>query len=541
MSQNEKSEERLHEANHYPHPRTCVRSSLPPDSGVRRVLAGYARKTWRQIPLLMFAVVVVMASFAYGAVVGRYQVFPFGIISDGVKTLRTLRDTIAVADVGEFEQFADGGELRQSLDDGTYRGFSDLLTQRIAESRIQFLNGGSLSEPLLWYGGRFQFMELCPDWGCLAVEFGTDGEAAHAYPLRPDALEQAANAAATDEFPYELAPAFSFTRDVHPRGMSRYPNGDLLVTFFAPKGTSFPYSAGIARIDREGYPVWFRRDYSHHQPYMEDDGSALVPGLSIGSKSISFQTRTDRTITLYCNTSKPYLDEVNVINGDGRLIKSIDLMDALLKSPFGRISVDASSETGSHPRSPCDPLHLNYIHRIVDEVRGVWGMSSGDLVVSMRNLSAFAVLDGESGRIKRFVRGSFRYQHSVQHLEGSRFLMFDNYGSDGVYGPSRLLMVNLADGRETTVFPNDSTPESLRGLYSAVKGKISISPDRSRVIVTYSTEGVAVEVRLSDGAALNVFRSLHDVSRLEQFPDERATRSAVFQMFGLDYIRTTQE
>ena len=47
---------------------------------------------------------------------------------------------------------------------------------------------------------------------------------------------------------------------------------------------------------------------------------------------------------------------------------------------------------------------------------------------------------------------------------------------------------------------------------------------------------MAVEVRLADGAVLNVFHSLHDASSLEQFPEERQQRAAVFTMRGLYYI-----
>ena len=101
-------------------------------------------------------------------------------------------------------------------------------------------------------------------------------------------------------------------------------------------------------------------------------------------------------------------------------------------------------------------------------------------------------------------------------------------------------MVDLADGRETTIFPNESTPESLRSLYSSFMGKIDISPDRSRAIVTFTNDSVAVEVRLSDGAALNVFRSLHDVSSLDQFPEEHATQSALFLIQGIDYVHNQE-
>jgi len=492
-------------------------NDLPPcsprksDNRGRHGLTRYAQKAWRHLPILLFIAAISIASFASGALVVRYRLFPYSIISDGLKTLQTLREPGRVHG-GKF-----GG------------WFAGVRPESAAVNRIQFLDGDSLSEPVLWYGGRFQFIELCPEWGCLAVEFTAAGEVAHAYPLHLDALERAASEATADEFPFELAPTFSFARDVHPIGMSQFPNGDLLVVFHTDY-TASPYGAGIARIDRAGHPVWFRRDYSHHWPRIEEDGSVLVPGMSIGNESVSFPIEgTGLTARIDCGSGRPYLDTVNVIDGDGRLLESIDLMSALIDSPFA-----AALQYTSHS---CDPIHLNFVDRIGEDTGGAWGMSPGDLVVSMRNLSAFAILDGDSGRVKRFVRGSFFQQHSVRHLGGTRFLMFDNHGTDGVYGPSRLLMVDIANGRETTIFPNDSTPESLGDLFSLFHSKIDISPDRRRVMVVFTQMGVAVEVRLRDGVALNVFRSLHDVSSFEQFSDERATRSAVFKMYGLDYIR----
>ena len=378
----------------------------------------------------------------------------------------------------------------------------------------------------------------CPDGGCLAVEYTATGQVAHAYPLRFNELEQAADAASSDEFPYELSPAFSFARDTRVLGMSRYENGDLLVVFTYEY--AFPsFAAGVARIDRAGHPVWFRRDYSHHWPHLDDDGVALVPGLLIGSESISFE-RAQRTITLECRTSRPYLDTVGMIDGNGRLLKRLNLLNALRASPFAHVMLSIS-EHKSYPATLCDPLHLNSIRQLRADAGGTWGLAPGDLVASLRNLSAFAILDGETGRVKRLVRGSFFYQHSVQHLTGATFLMFDNWGGDGAYGPSRLLMIDLADGRETTLFPNDQTPEPLRNLFNHGQGAIDISPDRQRAMVVFTHEGMAVEVRLADGTVLNVFHSLHDVSSLEQFPEELKHRAAVFATGGLYYIHNQGE
>ena len=473
-----------------------------------------------RLPQLLLVLAIALASFAYGGLVVRYELFPFSIIADGLKTSRTMH------------------ELHKKIDKGRFAHFAKVPPDSAASRRFQFLQGAALSGPVLWQGGRYQFLDHCPDGGCLAVEYTATGQVAHAYPFRFNELEQAADAARSDEFPYELSPAFSFARDVEVLGMSRYENGDLLVVF--AHASAFPsFAAGVARIDRAGHPVWFRRDYSHHWPYLDDDGVALVPGLLIGSESISFEKGRE-TVTLECRTSRPFLDTVGLIDGNGRLLKRLNLLNALRASPFAHVMLSTSLHK-SHPASLCDPLHLNSIRRLRADAGGTWGLAPGDLVASLRNLSAFAILDGETGRVKRLVRGSFFYQHSVQHLTDATFLMFDNYGGDGVYGPSRLLKIDLADGRETTLFPNDKTPEPLRNLFSHDKGTIDISPDRQRAMVVFSLEGMAVEVRLADGAVLNVFHSLHDVSSWEQFPEERKHRAAVFETGGLYYIHNQGE
>ena len=497
---------------------------------------------WSNLPLILFVLAIALASFGYGGLVGKYRLFPYTIIADGYKTGRQLL-----------------GRGVETTDQGEFVEFTDIPLGDVSLSRFEFVAGEALHESVLWYGGHFQFLELCPESGCLAVEYTATGEVAHAWPLRPHELKEAA--VGYEEFPYELATDHSFVRDVYPFGMSRYPNGDLLVIFHGRN--AHPFGGGMARIDRDGRPVWFRRDYSHHWPQLLDDGTALVPGTRIGDKSIAFERSNGEMATIRCDSDNPYLDTVNVVDGDGRLLKRIDLVDALVTSKFASVLLSTVAA--------CDPLHLNFIHQLGDDAGGAQGIAPGDLVVSLRSLSAFGILDSESGRLKRLVRGSFSQQHSVQHLRGSHFLMLDNHGYADVDGPSRLLMVdisatifpndstpnsswprrrggpsqplifNISDGRETTIFPNDSTPEALRGLFTRWRGNIDISNDRERVIVAFTKAGVAVEVRLSDGEVLNIFTSLHDVSSLEQFSEERTTMAGRFAIQGIDYVETSRE
>ena len=481
-----------------------------------RSLTRLTGSLWSNFPLILFGLAIALASFGYGGLVGKYRLFPYSIVADGVKTGRYLLGGTAGAD----PETAD-----HRKDDGEFVEFADIPLGDVTRSRIEFVAGDSLHEPVLWYGGRFQFLDLCPHPGCLAVEYTTTGEVAHAWPFRPEELEEAG--VDDKEYPYELAIDHSFARDAYPIGVEQYPNGDLLVTF-QMRATAHPFAGGVARVDRDGRPVWYRRDYSHHWPQLLKDSTALVPGTRVGDESITFEQPDGEVATIRCDSDDPYLDTVNVVDGDGKLLKRIDLVDALVSSKFAFAL--------RHTRSACDPLHLNFIHLLGDDAAGAYGIAPGDLVVSLRNLSAFAIIDTESGQLKRLVRGNFLQQHSVQHLEGSTFLMFDNLGHDDVGGPSRLLMVDISEGRETTIFPNETTPEALRSLFSEGRGSIDISPDRERAIVAFTDASVAVEVRLSDGEVLNIFTSLHDVSGLDQFSEERSKVAGRFLLYGIDYV-----
>ena len=464
----------------------------------------------RYIPLFLFMSATAVASFAYGGLVGRYKLFPYAIVSSGVKTFLTLRDGVHSQNLGRFEKFV------------------AVPPENVATNRIQSLNDGSLGGSILWTGGPFEFLDYCPDHGCIAVQYNANGELAHAYPYRPAELEQARAVGASKEFPFEFPPAFSFAWDAYPRRILPYPNGALL-SIFAQK-LSFPYMGGVARIDRMGIPVWFRLDYSHHYG-QTDDGNAMLPGMLLSDESVSLDF-AGRVITLECS-HKQYHPTINFTDEHGRLFKSLNIMESLLDSQFAPI-LQYTTDPSDGRQNMCDIIHLNYVQRLGDDAGG--GMAPGDIVASLRNLSAFAILDGKFGTVKRLVRGSFFHQHAVQHFEGSRFLMLDNMGGDGVHGPSRILMIDLADGRETTIFPNDSTPEYLRNLHTHYGGNLSISPDRRRAIASFHLEGVAVEISLPDGEALNVFHFLHDVSDLGNFPTERETKAAMFKMSKISYI-----
>ncbi|MEO1249925.1 MAG: hypothetical protein AAFW76_08810, partial [Pseudomonadota bacterium] len=158
-------------------------------------------------------------------------------------------------------------------------------------------------------------------------------------------------------------------------------------------------------------------------------------------------------------------------------------------------------------------------------------------VVSLRNLSRFAVLDRETRQIKHMVAGGFLQQHSVHHLTGSKFLILDNRGGDAFGPASRIVEVDLATGGERRVFPNADTPEPFREVFTDLSGYLDISPDRQRVLASFTQAGRAFEVDIASGRLLAYYDNVHNVSSMSDATDEQRQQAVRFAIYGMSYLR----
>ena len=460
----------------------------------------------------LFVAAIAIAAFGGGAYVGHYRVFPYEVMREAARGVRAI--------VREVTGTTAGREHLQ-------RRVSEFSTLEATTNRI--LNPGALTAGLLWPGGEGMFREYCPERGCLAVEFSQSGEVIHAYPYRLDELDKWEKIIDLPRGPSH--PFQSPEINQVPIAVRKYSNGDLLVIF--EFRNAIPGEGGVARIDRDGMPVWVRSDYSHHWPtiFNSSDGQelALVPAITLVNVP-SEEELDDRLSGSWANCGEHnQADHLVLMSGDGAVLQDIRLIDSILESPFAAMLF--------HTTSPCDILHLNHIDRIRDDVQDILGVSPGDYVVSLRQISAFGILDGQTGAVKLMVRGTFIHQHSVQHLSGSKFILFDNSGGDNKNDPSRILVVDLAGGavQERTLYPTDETPEDLR-IYSRVRGNIEISEDRERLILASSDPGIGLELRVSDGAVLNVFRNIHDMSGLSLNLEEAGDMAIYFLLTDLQYV-----
>ncbi len=462
----------------------------------------------------LFVVALALAFFTAGVYAQQQPAFA-GTVADAFKTLRVLLGTYASEpEISLPAAFARASDEAHTCEwEGEERNLlraqvpylwcrTDLPRAQVAAARFEFPAGGGLDSPVIVQGGPNRFRELCPDRGCLAVIYAGAGAVSHVYPWRPEALEAAHVGA---RYPHERFPGWSFAEDIFPFGLDVYPNGDLLVVLHQKDAS--PKGAGVARIAPDGQPRWFRHDYSHHWPSIGADGLAVVPGRRFGGAAVQFNIGF-HNLPIGCPPDDLLHDYVSVIDGQGRLLQAISVLNALAASPYNGVLERVSDI--------CDPTHLNFAHRLGPDAGGA-DLQPGDIVISLRSVDAFAILDRDDYRVKRLVRGSFLAQHSVRHLTRAQFLLFDNLGTDGRHGPTRLLRVDLATGQETTLFPTDATPDAWRPAWARKWGHIDISPDRRRALFTDLDHTRGLEIRLADGQVLAIFHNLHDVAQIPAF------------------------
>ena len=210
---------------------------------------------FHRLPRFLFVTAIILAAFAISWGVGTSRIFPHTILFDAYKTAKTQ--------IGFFTN-------KTSVWSRQPPEFVNIAPDRVETHRFEFVAADALTDPILVLGGFGQFAEYCPGHaGCLAVEYAGNGEVRHAYPYRPEEIEKTTSLV---DFPYEQSLGFSIRDAVKPWSASRDANGDLLISFHSTR--SFPYGQGVARINRNGWPIWYRRDYSHHELHISSGGTS---------------------------------------------------------------------------------------------------------------------------------------------------------------------------------------------------------------------------------------------------------------------------
>jgi len=352
---------------------------------------------------------------------------------------------------------------------------------------IRQLSPAAGKELLLVTGGTNEDAVHCPKFGCLAWIIDRSGKVLHSWPLPLDTLFNGVQGYSGDVK----------VRNFYPIGIALLRDGSLIANFHSLH--TFPYDAGIARIDWNGKVLWSHVDGAHHWPHIGPDGRIYSP----------FQMRrklehvAGNAVRRRCEFVV-YDGGVRIYRPDGTVDRTVMIADMLVKNGYPGLIYSV--------RDYCDPIHINSVDVATAEVaRHIPGAAAGDVLVSLREPSAILLFDPVTAKIKRLIAGRTAAQHSAKFLPDGTIIAFDNQGGSMSLGGSRIVHLNLVDGSVQTLFPTQASRPVLP-FFSENGGTVTPSPDGKRVMISSKLEARDIEFDLASGRPLWTRTNVHDAA-----------------------------
>jgi len=225
--------------------------------------------------------------------------------------------------------------------------------------------------------------------------------------------------------PEERRSSLTHESRVYWRPARVFPNGDLLVMVELTRLT--PQGLALVRLDRDSRPLWIFHGSVHHDFDIAADGKIYVLGQGL-------RAAAPAGIRL----RGPLIDErLFVLSPAGKLLRDFSLLDAFAGTPYAQL---VNAIQGDVRYDKGDYLHSNNLE-IADAATAARFdfVSEGQVLLSMRNLRALALLDMQSEKIVWVRRGSWFQQHDPDFLANGNLLLFDNKGDWERGGKSRVL------------------------------------------------------------------------------------------------------
>ena len=299
----------------------------------------------------LFIAGLCVLSFAFGAASFQFQVFPYPL----------LRDAKLAWDA-----------WTQVSDQPMPFGFKEFVVTTARDPLARRVETEAGDEDILVTGGPYELMDHCPKFGCMAWVTDRKGRIVHVWDVDLDRLWDGLKGISGEVGTLSLTPI----------GMVLDRDGSLVATFQGRD--TFPFAIGIAKFDSAGRIIWKRFDHSHHWPALDDKGRIYTPYATF-PKGVDYVA--DTPIGLKCATGQPYMDGIHVLSPDGKVMRDIPVLQSFLRAGYVGWFYGL--------RDGCDPTHLNSIALVTDEIaKRLPGVKAGDLLISLREPSAIAILDG---------------------------------------------------------------------------------------------------------------------------------------------------
>jgi hypothetical protein len=228
----------------------------------------------------------------------------------------------------------------------------------------------------------------------------------------------------------------------------------------------------IVKLDRDSNPIWATPLRVHHDLWVDGTGDIWA---------ISHQLRVLPSIDPRVPVEA---DAITVLSPSGRQKRAIPILDLLERSGYGYLIPRLAGYPLPSGQQSLEVFHTNHIETFDGRMARLSPLfARGNFLVSMRNMNAIAIVDGQTEKIVwLWGPGNLTYQHDPRLLENGHVLVFDN-------GTARSQVI------EVDPLTNEVTwrwaPPS--GFFSEIQGAVQRLPN-GNTLVTESGPGHAIEI-----------------------------------------------
>lgn len=243
---------------------------------------------------------------------------------------------------------------------------------------------------------------------------------------------------------------------------SLLPNGDVVVIV---------KNEYLSRYDKLSNLLWRVEGRFHHDLWIHGD-------------EIYVLARRPRIVPYIHPQTPTLVDLIEVRSMDGKLKREISLLDAIHRSPYRFLLPSIAHEPPAPEGKHLDVTHANHVEVFDGRLAGLNPIyKAGNILTSMKNINAIAILDGSSGDVI-WIWGpsNLTLQHHPTLLDDGHILLFDN-GSE----QSRVLEIDPLSGH--VVWSYGPKP----GFFSAARGSNQRLPN-GNTLITESDRGYVHEV-----------------------------------------------
>lgn len=271
-------------------------------------------------------------------------------------------------------------------------------------------------------------------------------------------------------------------QEFHLQGLAMEPDGSIVVNF-AEKGT--------AKFGACGGVDWTVDRMTHHSITRNPDGTYWIPTKRDPRQIEKKYLLPGVKIENIMDSDNFYADSALLVGADGTVLREVPVLEPVLdwlaENNQAQVLFDIDAKD-------LDPLHFNDIEVVTQPLADrIDGVVAGDLLLSLRNLHALAIVDATTGKVKWMQRGPWIRQHDPDITPEGLIEVFDNGINMNLLGRdfpgTRVLEYDPATGTVATLYPH--TKE--QSFFSWIMGGQQALPN-GNLLITATTRGRVFEV-----------------------------------------------